>query len=88
MYFAARKGTLTVTRDYPNGAYLRPSETGQGSEVEVSPVTSAVQGIYWAIGTATGNDVLTTTTDFGKALKVRPLDTLTRPLSSPYLAPI
>ena len=60
-------GDFTVNEQYPNGAYLHPTDDLTG--VRVSNINSAVQGIYWAIGTATGNGNINPTTDAGKFLQ-------------------
>jgi len=59
---------------------LGRSVTEVFSEITPEPVAAASLGqVYKARLAATGEQV---------AVKVRPIDTLTRPLSSPYLAPI
>ena len=49
----AEQGTFRATPQYPNGAYLRPSDDQTG--LRVANIPSAVQGVYWAILTGTGN---------------------------------
>ena len=64
LIYLAEQGTFTVTDQYPNGAYLHPTDDMSG--VKVSNINSAVQGIYWAIGTATGNGNINPTTNAGE----------------------
>ena len=53
LVYIAEQGTFTVNAQYPNGAYLKMNDDENGQKV--SNIFSAVQGIYWATGTATGN---------------------------------
>ena len=77
LIYLAEQGTFTVTQQYPNGAYLKPNddETGQ----TVSNIFSAVQGLYWAIGTSTGNGT-------GPCFAI-PVSVPTVSPNSPHLAP-
>jgi hypothetical protein len=45
-------GTFTVTADYPDGVYLRP--TINQASLEISPFTSVSAAMYWAV--VTGNN--------------------------------
>jgi hypothetical protein len=53
LVYVVEQGTFTVNATYPNGAYLKPNDDGTGTTV--SNILSAVQGLYWAILTGTGN---------------------------------
>ena len=53
LMYLTEQGTFTVNTQYPNGAYLKPNDDGTGTTV--SNIFSAVQGLYWAILTGTGN---------------------------------
>jgi hypothetical protein len=44
-------GTFTVTADYPEGVYLRP--TINQASLEISPFTSISASMYWAVVTGT-----------------------------------
>lgn len=52
LIYLCEGGTYTITDDYPNGAYLRLSNTGR--DLEPTPFDSIPTGMYWVIGTATG----------------------------------
>ena len=51
LVFQFEKGTFRVTKDFPNGAYFRPTVDMQGQEV--SPYVSLWATIYWSIVTGT-----------------------------------
>ena len=53
LMYTVEQGTFTVNAQYPNGAYLKPNDDQTGAQV--SSIMSAVQGLYWAILTFTGN---------------------------------
>lgn len=61
-------GDFKVTKDYPNGAYFRPTVNMDGEEV--SPFVSIWAGIYWAIvtGTTVGYGDLYPTTVGGRLI--------------------
>ena len=67
LIYIAEQGKFTVNEQYPNGAYLRPND--DQTSTKVSNIFSAVQGIYWAIGTFCGNGNINPTTDLGKAFQ-------------------
>ena len=44
-------GEFTVTEEFPDGAFLRPTVTGRGKEE--SPFTSMALSLYWVVVTVT-----------------------------------
>lgn len=52
LIYLCEGGKYTITSEYPNGAYLRLSNTGR--DLEPTPFDSIPTGMYWVIGTATG----------------------------------
>jgi hypothetical protein len=44
-------GDFTVTEEFPEGAFLRPTVTGRGKEE--SPFTSMALSLYWVVVTVT-----------------------------------
>ena len=64
LMYIVEQGKFTVNAQYPNGEYLKPNDDETGTKV--SNIMSAIQGLYWAIGTFCGNGNLNPTTDIGK----------------------
>lgn len=64
--FLAEQGTFAVNVQYPNGAYIRLASDGVNTEI--SPFDSVLTGMYFTIGSATGNGDLSVTSSAGRAI--------------------